>query len=190
MYYVWEQMVQYDKGELTVHLMLNHASRWADIHSHRPHSGKLEVMLKKDLQRLRVRAPEWIGSGASQVTVSKNETPISIDWDGRYLVVQQLQASDRITIIFPLQHKTMERTIGRQDFTLTFRGNTVIDLQPAGSRIPLYQRKSMNTDAVPMRSVIRYVAESNVSCRFSVMCRKTPVAQPSLAAGERTLPLP
>ena len=51
------------------------------------------------------------------------------------------------------------RPIGRRDYTLTFRGNTVVDLQPPGKRMPLYQRDRMRTEDVPLHTVTRYLAE-------------------------------
>ena len=158
MYYVWEQMVHFSDGELTIQLMLNRASPWADIHSYRPNVGKLQVQVKQDLQRLRVRAPEWISTGGGLLNVFREGQPAAYQWEGRYIVVSRPRAGEEIMFIFPLQSETIQTTIGRRDYTLTFRGNTVVDLQPPGSRIPLYKREAMRTEKVPRRRVTRYLA--------------------------------
>ena len=158
MYYVWEQMVQFSDHELSVHLMLNRASPWADFHSYRPNAGKLQVQVKKDLGRLRVRAPEWVAKGSESISVARGDAPVPHVWEGRYVVVNTLRAGEEITFSFPTPTKITQTTIGRRDYTLTFRGNTVVELQPPGTRIPLYMRAAMQTDKVPMRRVERYLA--------------------------------
>jgi hypothetical protein len=37
-------------------------------------------------------------------------------------------AGETITFSFPMREETTHATIGRRDYTLTFRGNTVVDL--------------------------------------------------------------
>ena len=159
MYYVWEQMVQFSDDELAVHLMLNRASPWADIHSYLPNAGKLRVEVKQDVGRLRVRAPEWISAGSRIITASRNDSPCPLTWEGRYVVMSNPRSGETITFSFPIPSETTQSTIGRRDYTLTFRGNTVIDLQPPGARIPLYQRDAMRTEEVPLLTVTRYLAE-------------------------------
>src|SRR5439155_623328 len=56
---VWRDMLSYDAGRLKVNLLLNRASKWADIASYIPYTGRVEIKIKerRDLN-VRVIAPE------------------------------------------------------------------------------------------------------------------------------------
>ena len=157
MYYVWENMVQFSDDQLTVHLMLNRGLPQADIHSYRPNLGKLVVQVKQDFGRLRVRAPEWIPTDSGLLAATRDGEPAVLSWDNRYVVMENPRAGETITITFPITTRTVETTIGRQDFTLTIRGNTVVKVDPPGERMPLYQRDHMQSEQVPMHSVTRFM---------------------------------
>jgi hypothetical protein len=47
LYYVWEHMVDHDGENLQVNLLLNRASRWADIYRHVPYQGRVDLKIKE-----------------------------------------------------------------------------------------------------------------------------------------------
>ena len=57
-YRIWERIQRYEAGKLRVNLLLNHASRWADIDSYIPYTGRVDVKIKQPVDLL-VRIPEW-----------------------------------------------------------------------------------------------------------------------------------
>ena len=72
LYYIWEHIVDYDQGKLRVNLLLNRASAWADIYSHIPYEGKVEVKVKKPLESVLVRVPEWVEGNSPQVVAQSS----------------------------------------------------------------------------------------------------------------------
>ena len=49
LYYLWEHILDYQDGRLRVNLLLNRPSPWADLHSHIPYQGQVDVKIKKVL---------------------------------------------------------------------------------------------------------------------------------------------
>ena len=59
LYRVWENILGYQNGKLRVNLLLNRASPWADVNSHLPYRGQVDVKVKESVE-LSVRMPEWV----------------------------------------------------------------------------------------------------------------------------------
>ena len=51
MYYIWQHILTYDQGKLRLNLLLNRASEWVDVCSYIPYQGKVEIVVKKPLER-------------------------------------------------------------------------------------------------------------------------------------------
>ena len=85
-YYVHQNMVDYDdddgRAELRVHLLLNRATRWADIHSHLPYEGKVEIQVKRRCRAILVRAPEWIETQNGALTCAVDGAARRVTWRG------------------------------------------------------------------------------------------------------------
>ena len=58
-----------DAGRLRVNLLMNHASRWADVDSFLPYQGRVDVRPKRDAD-LDIRIPEWMAPGDAACTVN------------------------------------------------------------------------------------------------------------------------
>jgi hypothetical protein len=90
---------------------------------------------------------------------------------GRYLVFPELKPGDEVRIEFPLREHEDEYTIHGRKFQVSFRGSTVIDIQPRdtgfssphATRIttlyPIYQREPFRSNQAPMRTITRFVAD-------------------------------
>ncbi len=156
-YHVHEDMVECDAGTLRVHLLLNRASRWADIHSHLPYEGKVVLVFKRPCKRVLVRAPEWIETDSSAIECTVNGKKAAVNWAGRYLDLGPARPGRSYTFRFPIETRRIVRDIGRRRFALTIKGRTVVGVDPPGTRIPLYQRRKYLEDKAPLVKVRRYV---------------------------------
>ena len=58
LFYIWEHILTYQQGQLHVNLLLNRASPWADVDSHIPYAGRVDVKIKQSVE-LFIRIPEW-----------------------------------------------------------------------------------------------------------------------------------
>lgn len=168
LYYAWEGIVREDGDSAQVNLLLNRAARLLDVDSYLPHEGKV-VLKNKAARRIAVRIPAWVDRRELRADVSGQEA--ALDWIGNRAVFAGLNATDVITLRFPVRETTARYTVNAQTdqqqvFTCTFRGSTLVDISPrdtSPASYPLYLRDHLRTDRAPMKSVTRFVADRSVA---------------------------
>jgi hypothetical protein len=92
---------------------------------------------------------------------------------GNFILLENLKANDILAVQFPIKESTEHYTYrpstfgamsdireGGLPYTLTFRGNTLVDVSPREDRgyYPIYQREQCKQTVAPMREATRYVA--------------------------------
>jgi len=159
MYYTWRHMVTFHRRALRVNLLLNHASPYADVFSYQPYEGRVTIKLKRRCRQVLIRAPEWIPGGSESLVCAVNGKQRRVRWKGRYAKLGPAKVGDLVTMEFPIEVRQIKAEIGRQDFTLTIKGSTVIAVDPPGQRIPLYQRERYKADKAPLIQVTRFVSD-------------------------------
>lgn len=163
LYYVWEHILDHKDDELTVNLLLNRASPWADVYSYVPHQGRVELIMKEPCRSVRVRVPEWVAAGNPSMACRVNGTSRSLHWGKRYVNVGASHLGDRIVVTFPIPERTVREKIGAGTYTLVLRGNTVLSINPAGTNGALYQgREKYRTREAAWRHVTRFVAAETI----------------------------
>jgi len=168
LYYAWEAIVRETDRRAQVNLLLNRASKSVDIDSFLPYEGKVVIHVKQ-ARRVSVRIPSWVDRTAIQADVDGNVRPC--EWVGNYLVFDDLESGSRINIRFPITQTTSSYTVNartddQQKYTCTFRGNTLVDIQPrdnAATSYPLYLRDHLRTGEAPLRKAARFVPEKLIS---------------------------
>lgn len=159
LYYAWEGITRFHDGEATVNLFLNRASAWMDVDSYLPYEGKV-VLHNKQAHTARVRIPSWLGNTPIHATL--NGRGIDAPRTGRFLLFEGLNPGDVITLTFAVPRSTEQYTIDGTKYTVTFRGSTVVDIEPRDHSLhsyPLYERERMNAGTAPMHTVRRFVAD-------------------------------
>jgi len=141
MYKAWEAITRFDENSKTaaVNLLLNRVSAWLDIDSYLPYEGKV-VLKNKTAERVLVRVPLWADKKAVKISVN-GKSEVLKKWNGNYLLIENTAAGDVITIEFPMVttiETYTERTY-RSKFTLTMKGNTLVDISPR-TKAPSRQR--------------------------------------------------
>jgi len=81
-------------------------------------------------------------------------------WASKYSVVDENSGSgmELPKSIGQTPPETVKQILAPVEYSATYRGNTIVDMQPAGGIYPLYQRFELRGKA-PLRSVNRYVPE-------------------------------
>jgi hypothetical protein len=158
-YYIWERALTYDDGKLRVNLLLNRASPWADVDSHIPYVGQVDVKVKQPAQ-LSIRLPEWVKPDDARVRVDGSER--RADWDGRYAVIGDVVPGDSVTMTFPISESTEGHWIEKRHYTVVRKGNEVVSIDPPGTYGPLYQRAHYRQNATRWRKAERFVSEENL----------------------------
>ena len=158
-YYVWENILQHEGGRLRVNLLLNRASPWADVDSHVPYVGQVDVRVKQPVE-LSVRIPEWVKPEQVRVRVSGAEREVG--WDGRYAEVGAVKPGDVATMTFPISERTDVVYVEGERYTLVRKGNDVVAIDPPGRYCPLYQREHYRANETRLRSIERFVSGENI----------------------------
>ena len=156
LYYVWEHILDYQDGWLSVNLLLNRPSPWADVHSHIPYRGQVDLHIKRDCA-LRIRAPEWVEHGQAACQVEGKARKLR--WDGRYMLVGSVLAGQVVECTFPISERTVTVDIEKQRYILTLRGNTVVDIDPPGRFCPFYERDYYRDGVTRWKKASRFVSD-------------------------------
>ena len=169
LYYAWHGIIRFDKGIATVNLLMNRASPWMDIDSHIPYEGKVTLSNKTARTGL-VRVPSWIEP--SQVKSFVRNKPVDVSHTGRSLSFEGLKPKDEVRLESPMLEREDQYTIHGEKFQVTFRGSTLVDIQPRTTGFPrsphstakttadpIYQRQHFRSGPAPKKTVTRFVSE-------------------------------
>ena len=157
LYYIWQHMLRHERGTLSINLLMNRPSKWADVNSHLPYRGQVDVSVKRACRQLRVRMPHW--SSRRHVRCRVNGRKRTLDGDGRYVLAGPVKARDQVEITFGLQEQKVEVDIQAQHYHLITRGSEVVDIYPRGRFFPLYQRDHYRNDQTRWHHVERFVSD-------------------------------
>lgn len=163
LYYAWEAITRFNDGVAQVNLLLNRASAWMDIDSYLPYEGKV-VLKNKKAKMASVRIPRWVEK--SKVEVERLSGVVKPTWVGNNLLCNDLAADEEITISFPMQERIEKAALYGVEYTLTLRGNTVVDIKPGSTPeeylkagcYPFYVRDDMKGIKAPMKTKERFVS--------------------------------
>lgn len=138
LYYAWESILSYDGGGLTVNLLLNRTSPWADINSHIPNSGRVDIEVKRHCKAFSIRMNNWIAK--DKITCEINGNSRSFGWNGSYLVLENAAPGDKITLKFPMREESKILNSFGHGYISAFRGNECVDIEPKGDYYSMFQR--------------------------------------------------
>ena len=158
-YYIWKNILTYDKGQLKVNLLLNRASTWADVQSYIPYEGRVDVNVKQKCN-LSVRIPEWVTR--NQTVCKVNNIDRKPSWDGRFASVGKVSPGDIVTVTFPIFEKTHKINIQGTEYTIVSKGNDVVNIEPQGKYCLLYQRDKYRSNKVQWKKVQRFIPENKI----------------------------
>lgn len=146
---VWSETVSGDANETRVNMAFNRQSPLVDVVSCLPHRGEVDILVK-DSRRVLVRVPEW--APREQVGAFVNGKPVAVSWQQGYVDFPQVERGQQLTVTYPLRIAEIKETVGSLDgteYTEKWRGNTIVDISPAGRLVPMYQRPELDSDIIP-----------------------------------------
>ena len=158
-YYIWENILHYQDGNLRVNLLLNRASQWADVESHIPYVGQVDVKVKQPVA-LSIRIPEWVKPAETRVQVNGVDRRVS--WAGRYAEVGQVKPQDTASVTFPIAERTDTVYVEKERYTLVRKGNDVVAIDPPGRYNPLYQRAHYRQNSTRWRKIERFASKEDI----------------------------
>jgi hypothetical protein len=154
-WYVWDNILDYQDGELRVNLLLNRASPWADVESYIPYEGQVDVAIKKSC-KLSVRIPEWVKP--EQTTCLVEGQLREVGWEGRYARIGEVNAGDVIQVAFPIAERVVKERLAGTDYTMIIKGNSVVFIDPPSRYYPFYQRSHWRENRVRWVKRLRFIS--------------------------------
>jgi hypothetical protein len=103
--------------------------------------------------------PEW--AKAADCAIAVNGAAATPRVEGRYLVVNGGDG-DTIVLRCPIAERTETLHIIDKDYRVVVRGNEIVDIDPPGTRCPLFQRPEYRHDETRWTDVERFVPEAVV----------------------------
>jgi hypothetical protein len=163
-YYAWESILGYDKEsrELRINLLLNRASPWADVYSHIPYQGQVDIKIKQPCQNVVMRVPEWVATNGPDIHCTVNGKMRDIRWQRRFIHLGNAQPGDRFSVTFPIAERKVREIVAGTYYTIILKGNTVVGIDPPGQRGPLYRRDYYRTDRTLWHKVDRFVSDETI----------------------------
>lgn len=136
-YLAWKHAVSHSSDEARVNLMLSRRSEWLDTVSYQPFEGRFDIIVHKPLS-LMVRMPRWIN--LREIAVTVDGAPLRPEWVSSYLRVDDVRPGSRIEMRFPIPERRTEEEIGGRTYRLSWRGITLMKIEPPGEIYPIFQR--------------------------------------------------
>lgn len=164
LYHIWRNILHHKDRTLKVNLLLNRASRWADVDSYIPYKGRVDIKAKEDLD-LEVRIPDWASLEDVQCTVDGRKRKIG--FESRHAQIGRLEAGQTAKLNFPISERTEivkvqdQRNPLGSEYTLIIRGNTVVSIAPPGKYCPFYQRGHYRTGEPLYKKTERFVSDEH-----------------------------
>lgn len=142
MFNAWTNAVTKDNNIMTVNLLINYGDSDITVKSWLPYEGRLEIVTGKNTN-VKVRIPEWTAQHTVKTEINGNNINCCI-FSG-YLEAVGLNAGDKLEITFDVPTFQKTESILDIEYTTTWKGNTVLGINPKGAFIPLYNHRSVES---------------------------------------------
>ncbi len=146
LYDVWHHTADDDGSRARVHMAFSRPTPWADIISHIPYTGRIDVRMKQP-RDLAVRIPEWAPKNSIQALVNNKPVPLTID--NQYASFPALKPGDTASLTYDLPESSRTYILGPDTYQVAFKGDTALAISPQGRYGPLYQRRHYQSDTAP-----------------------------------------
>jgi hypothetical protein len=133
-------------GTVAVRMHFGVDTESAMVQSALPYEGWVQVRLK-EAAPLKLRRPEWVD--AAELAVRVNGAPARVHVTGEDLVLDRLPEGTEVEMSFPLPMMSRDETVAGAPYSVTWKGNSVVDLAPAGEGYPTYRRSEWRQQRAP-----------------------------------------
>ncbi len=135
---IWENIVTEQSDGVHVNLAFSRETPSCRVVSERPRRGRVTVTMKKQAN-LFIRVPDWADKRRVELRVGSRR--VDPAWKGDFLYLRGLRAGTVVQAAYPLRHeKVTERFMG-YTVQVEWRGDTVVEVSPGGTVLPLFERK-------------------------------------------------
>jgi DUF1680 family protein len=146
LYLIWNHALVEHAGTVFINLPISRYSHSLEVVSYEPYRGELHLQVRRACT-VDVRLPRT----AASIQVTINGCPVQDVVRGGHCRLPGLQAGDVALLTYPLVKRREDYTLAGRRYTASWRGQTVVNLEPADDRCPSYQR-SVLEDRPPVAS--------------------------------------
>lgn len=139
---VWENVIEYINNTVIVNMGISRNSPWAEIKDYKPWQGRTDVIMHKPAS-LKLKLPDYVDFQEFTLLINDKPAPIRKQ-RGNYALIDRLFEGDRVSLNFPLDEQTTLETISGTEYAVTWHGNNVTDINPKGTKYPLYNHIEIN----------------------------------------------
>jgi hypothetical protein len=130
----WRHRVTGNDSSIKVNLLFSCETEDVTVVSRLPLEGRLAFRVKT-AKSLLIRIPEWVEHESLAIRVHGVKRPVVLE--GRYVRISELHAGDEGEILFDVPVRVERERVDGTDYTTTWIGNQIVDIQPRGPISPL-----------------------------------------------------
>jgi len=134
---VWDRIVTSNRKTVTVNLPINRNSRLAKVEIGYPNDFSIRVTAKKP-GAYRIRTFDWMGTS---LELKKNGKPVPTVFADGCVLFPGVKKGDKLELRHPFKEEKKKETVRGLNLTVTWRGPDVVDMDPPGLPLRLYQRE-------------------------------------------------
>src|SRR5664280_2426968 len=91
----------------------------------------------------------WVSVEDIRVSSGGEKFPFTF-MPNRYIELKGLKMGDLVRIEYPLKQVNTEEKVSGQIYSVRWRGDTVVSVQPLGQTYPIFQRSWMEKEITPV----------------------------------------
>jgi len=135
MYDVWKNVYQRDGETVRLNILMDREDPVLKLEHAQPAQGHLTVTAKEGFHLL-VLNRSWWKTGELRASINGDSRRAAAN--GAYLDFGRLTAGDRLTLEYDLPELREPMHVNGRNYTVTWRGDTVVGIDPPGQIMPLY----------------------------------------------------
>ena len=154
----WTNAVTEEDDVIRVNLLINSKSKIATVRSWLPNCGRLEIIANKGVN-VQIRIPSWLDQRALEIKVNgKSQEPSFLK--PTFAEITDISAGSQIVCLFPITENKAKESVLGTEYTISWSGDTVTGVSPAGSRVPLYGDNGSDLRSIKIvekvQSIVRF----------------------------------
>lgn len=152
---VWDSVVTVENCIYTVNIPCDKADEKYILTSYIPNEGKVSIRAKAH-GKFGFRLYAWLVSPIFSVNGVKRvpETESGIAFF-------ELNCGDELNLSFDISTREIKQNVRDTDFTVSYRGCDVVDIQPRGEHVRLYQRNLDEPKYYPTPADVKFTGAAN-----------------------------
>ena len=152
---VWDNAVTEEDEILTVNIPCDKKTNLFELKSNLPNEGHLSVSVNRKC-KVGFRYYEWMGTPTLCLNDSKTEAEMK-----NGVLFTNANKGDTVQLYFPVDTVSHKENVRGTDFTVYTRGCDVIELDPPGEHVRLYQRDLSKPKVYPTPDDVAYTGATN-----------------------------